>query len=264
MPERDGKTPIPPDQMLSRDDAATREEPSVEKLKAELFRREVPKEYQKFFGSPMIELPDVYSRQLRDAIFDYAAAANFFPPYSTSDRFDAIPSAEIPDGVLSDSGRFFKSKVKDGTVIDLGCGESSFMEKYAIAMRARRYIGVDSEMRHESAHKVGDTEVYHVEGSMLHFVARLADNEDAEAATVYYLSGIEPNSRKLGIVREYIFFLLKEIGRTMRSGDVVILGVGTHGFDPTKIGLKQIVFDGLAKKYGYRVEGLTTRVYIKE
>ena len=242
---------------ISPDQSTAPEQLSVDQLKVELFDLEVPENYRKFFGTPYIELTDDYSQHLRSAIFDYAGAKK--ESYSIPYKCDAIPTTEIPNESLSEFGRFLKDKVKGGTVIDLGCGEGSFMEKYAIALGAKRYIGVDNALQCEVARKERDTEIYRVAMDMLGFVAQIKN----EMGAVYYLGGIEPNARKIRIVEEYSSRLLNEIRRTMKVGDILILGNGTRGFIPEEIGFEQITFQHLAKYDKDMPKTYTTRVYKK-
>jgi len=213
----------------------------TEKLEKELFAREIPPEYKELIKKVnLITRQDAYSKNF---IFK-------------------IGSFKILQDILGE-------KIKDGTVLDLGCGRSFKMGKVSRNFGAKIYIGVDlfptfdldglRDLLTKEAELSEDLKVYakkitskqmeqgnleitsdyfdkesgsralRVAGDMLGATARLADN----SISVVTIFGIQTHSGGKEQMRnnsDYITALEKEILRVLKSGGIVINYESDIGF----------------------------------
>lgn len=96
-------------------------EQKIDEIKNELFDRETPAEYQQLIeGVNFIRLHTEYSENLIDE----------FKDENSKDR-------------LNDVGRYIANEIKDGIVLDLGCGQSNKINGFSEENGASLYIGVD-------------------------------------------------------------------------------------------------------------------------
>lgn len=148
----------------------------------------------------------------------------------------------ISDNSLTKTGKFLKDKLKDNTLIDLGCGDQSFVQNMAHAFGAKRYLGVDIKTS-ESVHKNANFESYRLRNDMLLFVSSLPDNYGS-----FFIAGAEDYSGD--VIQEgvdvdiepsvYMQALLKEIHRATKPGSVLIIGANNTLPNPRQVGFKHI------------------------
>lgn len=228
------KTPIQPDQAGVKGAAAHEgegsEELSVEKLKAELFDREVPEEYRRII--------------------------NEFEPGFVSRSSEWLPGMELP--VHSKQMReFLERKFHGKTLFDLGCGSTGRPWGVGVAKKygAGRYVGVDLYSWQKGASQVEGLEYYLFgQEDMLAFVSRIKSH----AGGAYLISGVEPNRGDWGTkfgkswderLTSYYNALATELSRTINDGDVVVfldVYATTHDFldelGPEKYGFHRVEF----------------------
>lgn len=252
-PPEIGAKQTAPDGGTPAEHAPKPEELSVEKLKVELFDREVPEECRRLaLGETFVRSDAAYSDQFQ---------------YDVGLLRDGASVGEIVDEQLTAFGRFLKQNARGRAFFDLGSSHHSHAEKYVVGLGVKRYIGVDLDfLDTENAWNEGSTEFYHIGDDILRFVSQLKD----QVGGVYYLSGLEPyilrneydQERKMRI-QKYCARLMQEIWRTMQQGDVMMFGAKTSGFSPKQFGFTKLDFTELQKRDAGYPEELSTRVYIK-
>lgn len=106
-------------------ETAKTDEERLEEIKRELFTREMPPEYRRLIdGVKLIGSQAEYSENLMAEI-------------------GYVSEQEIGLNHINETGRFFANEVKDGVVVDLGCGQSSFINYFVGDAEVRLYIGID-------------------------------------------------------------------------------------------------------------------------
>jgi len=176
---------------------------------------------------------------------------------STAEIIDEFTSEK-----LTEFGKTLRSVMSGKKVIDLGCGDprvSRIVPLVALALGARAYEGVDKELPDEfDGGNVPDIQkrnfkTKYTKDDMLTFLRELP----GQNGVVFYLSGIEPIDQADSATKVYSDMVLAEIQRIVKKGDVVIIGLGTKGFDPKKYGFSHCLgvmrTDSGGNEYVYQV-----------
>ncbi|HDQ16527.1 MAG TPA: hypothetical protein ENN31_00140 [Candidatus Vogelbacteria bacterium] len=96
------------------------QEKSIEEIKQQIFDRQTSKEYERLAEKVgLIKLKTSYAESLDESFSQ--------------------------DGELSDLGKIMQEAIKDGIVLDLGCGQDYHLSKFFMENGAKLYIGVDLE-----------------------------------------------------------------------------------------------------------------------
>ncbi len=139
---------------------------------------------------------------------------------------------------LTEFGQTLKIAVTDRKFIDLACGDpalSPIPSIVASALGAREFVGVDKNL--PNTYSAADTPLLQETGvhisyehfDILQFLARLP----VQNGVTFNIAGLEWVDANDPITRDYIAASLTEIQRVTKSGDAVIIGSGTLGFDPS-------------------------------
>jgi SAM-dependent methyltransferase len=233
-----------------------------ERLEAELFVADTPEEYKKFIQEARFITSDApYSAQL----------------YSLLDQ----KQVRIKEGVSEKL--IMHDKFKDGVILDLGCGKEEFMADISRKFNSRQYIGVDIDpwvrssflrrgkeviedflpppstyktnrdikpLKPQIVQRIGADET-RIQGDMLDATSRLADN----SVSVVILFAIE--AHKHGDTGDYSKALVKEIGRVLKEGGIVLEHGSDFSFNPKDGNLG---FDHMGEIRG---EGIGCQIYEK-
>ena len=200
----------------------------MEKLEKELLVREIPLKYSELITDVhLVIAKSPYSEFLRQEI-------------------DKDPSRYE---------QFLASKFKDGTVLDLACGQSYEMNRLAKRYNAKRYIGVDldpighayegsaepenemsdpddnieqkqleennlpsivNEPKIVQLNDEGGLESLRIKSDMLNLIARLKDN----SINTIIISGVEGREEKIN--EKYLISLEQEIQRVLKDKGICI------------------------------------------
>lgn len=121
---------------------------------------------------------------------------------------------------LGGFGKRLKNIVSGRNFIDLGDGGSSHAADMAQNFEARRYIGVDIARNQDWSECVDGFECFYLQDDMLRFVSGIHSLDGA----IFLLSGIEPASKTIRPVNQYIDALVTEMSRVSQPGDAILLG----------------------------------------
>lgn len=233
--EGEGQLPRPLIQTIEK----RREPSSFEKLKQEFFDREVPEEYK------------VMTEQ------------HWSPFLGYGDSSGVMGGLRVKNKEMRE---FLQKKIGGNTLLDLGCGNTYHPQGVAQEWKAGRYIGVDTELYiHEPGQdKSPHGEYYYFKDDMLSFVAKLKDG----LGGVYLLSAIKVAEFDEK-AEKYLDALVKEMSRTLKVGDIVIIGIGSSDdfigrLGPEKYGFKLVTFPDTNFKKGPDWDIFGYKIYIKE
>lgn len=234
-------------------------------FKAHLFRREVTPQNQLLIDKAtnnFFRSATAFSERLLKAI-----TGDGLYEVDTFGRRKARSQGEVVS-LLRDAKKPFGDDlaevVKGKEYIDLGCGNPEYSHVprlVAGVYGASSYIGVDiasvdDELRREVLPDGTPLQVAYIKDDMLDFVSRLGKG----VPRLFYISGIEPVHQNRD-TEAYIRAVLTEIQQVTDTGDAVVIGQGTHGFDPTSFDFrpKQIVEGTDAGENRFLVQGLYVR-----
>lgn len=240
----------PPESKLSK---------QINDIKTSLFERPVPETYNALIRDArfMLSLQD-FSRHLSGAI----STESLF----SKDEYGRLSTKSVHEikAILAKSSTEFGNTLKTAAAgkdfIDLASGtpDNSLTRALAEAIRAQGYIGVDSGLSAEQivtdeSGKGENFQAIYIKDDVLSFLAKVKRPENG---VLFYISGLEPiilldPARRAEVekynppaakadrdVRAYIDACLKELARVTQIGDFVVIGQGTHGFEPQKYGFQ--------------------------
>lgn len=225
-------------------------------LKFELLKRQIPPEYLGLIGKRLFhESPQDFSQFLSEAVCveDIFVRGEYVSRVlkETGEVEQAMDSKN-----LTEFGKVLKDLLAGKTFVDLACGipgtEPNAPRVIAEAFGAKEYLGVEAKLD-KDIHKKGknDFPEFFLKDDVLSFVSKF---QSREGGTVFYLSGFEPkyiddpsnlktivknNPRAVEeykLAKKYIKATLTEIANGAKPGDIIIIGQGTHGFEPKKFG----------------------------
>lgn len=187
----------------------------IEKLKSELFVREIPTEIKNIIGREGVRFAEEsvpYSRFLKDAL--------------ANGRIDDEKN-------LTDLGKKVKEGLADRTFFDLGSGGQHYAFNSVQELGAKRYVGIDHNERDLFKPRPKEwCSLYQIKDDILGFLAKLGD----QSGGVFYMAGIEPfygigSKREDEDLRAYQEAVVKELWRVTKPGDLVVIGASSGGFD---------------------------------
>jgi hypothetical protein len=235
---------------------------TVDYLKRELFVREVPPENQALIhnqGVKFAERSSAFSESLPYNVF--ADRKLFYhEPFGTDLRKLRTGETAVSESDLTAFGKLLQVKLKDETLFDLGSSSHGYVPDSVQSLQGRRYVGIDKNLDEERAELrtrgTGETEVYYLKDDILGFLSKCEDTSGG----VYYLSGIEPlpaDEEQRRATQAYQDAVVHELWRVTKSGDLVVIGPVTRGFDLEKAGFQPLM------QVSGRIKQEKTSVYIK-
>lgn len=228
-------------------------------FKAKLLRHQLPDTYPALIRDARFMLsPQNFSRHLSGALSNESLFSE--DEYQRKSPRNVIEIEMILTRSSTEFGNTFKNHVRGKEFVDLASGtpHDSLTRAIAEAVGANRYFGVDSELTKEEikideSGKGGKFQAVYIKDDALSFVAKM---ERPKNGVVFYISGLEPvtlldPARRDKVVQQnpqaaeddlhvrmYIDACLKELARVTQTGDVIVIGQGTHGFEPQNYGFK--------------------------
>lgn len=189
---------------------------SKEELSAQLFDREMPKEYERIIRS-----------------FRGFIESNMFTPLR------GTQGLWIPD---QQKEEFIRQKIQGKMVMDLGCGAHIDSREALQKFQPKTYVGVDLQtfLFHSDPGEIDGVETFYFgEQEMLTFLSKLKD----EASDVHFFSAIEALEYDLN-TQAYLTALATELARTLTVGGIVIFSNQTDDAfamtgGPEKYGMKK-------------------------
>lgn len=216
------------------------EKERLEKIKNDLFSREVPEEYKELAAQvKLIELSAPYAENLHNL---------FYEGNKESEE-------------LSELGKIISETAKGEIVLDLGCGKTHYLSSFFSKNGADLYIGVDLEpdiyghvvkeilseikdrsyMRSKSHfcsvvendnekelkdEKKDQEPVYELQGNKLQVkddMLKAASRIKSESVNLVIVGGIEMSAENIKETTEYLSFLELEIERILKSEGMLLV-----------------------------------------